>query len=73
MKRSRGFYRRGPASMGFVWLAPLVQLVGGAMQSHSAAGTYIEPTQPTSPLVIAAGALGGLAVAGGLVYLLWKA
>lgn len=65
------FYKRQPA-MGFAWLAPVVQLVGGALQSQPVQGQYIEPTQQTSPLAIAAGAIGGLAVVGGLLYLVWK-
>jgi len=67
------FYRRQHRpSMGFAWIAPVVQLVGGALQSHPAGGQYIQPVQPTSSLAVAAGAIGGLAVAGGLLYLIWK-
>lgn len=66
------FYRRPQPQMGFVWLAPLVQIVGGALQSHPAGGQYVQPLEPTSNLAIAAGAIGGLAVVGGLLYLVWK-
>jgi hypothetical protein len=62
------FYNRN-SGMGFVWLAPVVELVGGAMKSQPISGQFIEPTAPTSPLVIAAGALGGLLIVGGLIYL----
>ncbi len=64
------FYRRQRPAMGFVWLAPVVQLVGGALQSHPVGDkNYI---QGPNPAVVAAAALGGLAVIGGLFYLVWK-
>lgn len=68
------FYKpRRQPQMGFVWLAPLIQLVGGAVSSQPIGGkSYIE-TIPVNPLAVAAAAVGGVAVVGGVLYLLWKA
>jgi len=64
------FYKRGPASMGFVWLAPLIQVVGGALKSEPVHSEFVE--EKTNPLVpIAIGAVG-LGIVGGLVYFLVK-
>ncbi len=63
------FYSRRPRpSMGFVWLAPLVSIVGGALQSRPVEGEL--PPEQSNPLVpIAIGAVG-LGIVGGLVYFL---
>ncbi len=62
------FYRRGP-QMGFVWLAPLVGMVSGALQSQplNESGLPIERTSPIVPIVAAT---VGLGIVGGLVYIL---
>ncbi len=63
------FYRRRPPpSMGFAWLAPVVQLVGGALSSQPVNNEFVPERQ--NPLVpIAIGAVG-LGIVGGLVYFL---
>ena len=65
------FYSRRPPAMGFVWLAPVVQLVGGALQSHPVGGTYIKPPPAQNSAVTVVATIGGLAVVGGLFYLVW--
>lgn len=68
------FHRRHQSpSLGFAWLTPVVQLVGGALQSHPVEGQYIAPQQPTNSLLVVAGVLGGVAIAGGILYLVWRA
>lgn len=66
------FYkRRQPPAMGFAWIAPIVQLVGGALQSHPADPNYVPPDQ-SNGLAVAAASLGGLALVGGILYFVWK-
>lgn len=66
------FYRRQRPSMGFAWLPMVAQVVGGALQSHPVEGSDIPPMRETSPAVVAIGVLGGVAVVGGLLYLVWR-
>ncbi len=65
------FYsRRHRPQMGFVWLAPVVQLIGGALQSHP---VDMAPPPPAPSLVggILLG-LGAVVVLGGLAYAVVK-
>ena len=64
------FYNRSNASMGFVWLAPVVQLVGDAMKTKQFAP--IQEEAPPSPVVPILLGLGGVALLGGLAYALLK-
>ncbi len=65
------FYRRRPQpSMGFVWLAPVVQLLGGALQSQPVSGEL--PQSQSNPLVPLAIGAAGLGLVGGLLYFVWK-
>ena len=65
------FYRRQRPQMGFVWLAPVLQLVGGAMQSHPVGAGSI-PQEQSNPIVPIALAVGGVALVGGILYFAWK-
>lgn len=65
------FYRRPPA-MGFAWIAPVAQFVGGAMKSQPVEGEGLIPQQPQSSALTIAAALGGLAITGGLLYFVWR-
>ncbi len=63
------FYRRRPQpSMGFVWLAPVVQLLSGALQSQPVQNEFIP--EKTNVLVPIAVGVVGLGIVGGLVYFL---
>ncbi len=63
------FYRRRPQpSMGFVWLAPVVQLLGGALASQPMQSEFVQE-RPNPIVPIAIGAVG-LGIVGGLVYFL---
>ncbi len=65
------FYKRSNPSMGFVWLAPVVQLVGGALQTQPLnSNIYAAPR--ANPFLVAAGVIGGLGLVGGIIYFAWK-
>lgn len=67
------FYKpRRQPQMGIAWLAPVVDIVGGALKSNPMQDQQFIPQERTNPLAVAAGALGGLALVGGLVYFIWK-
>lgn len=61
------FYRRRP-QMGFVWLAPVVELVGGALKSQPINAELVQE-KPSLLVPILAGTVG-LGIVGGLVYFL---
>lgn len=65
------FYRR-PSALGFAWIPMVAQVVGGALQSQPIEGQYIPPAPATSPALVAVAAVGGLAVIGGLLYMVAK-
>ncbi len=64
------FYKRRPAQMGLVWLAPVVDFVSGALRSQPIEGGL--PPVQTNPLVPIAIGVVGLGVVGGLIYILVK-
>lgn len=69
MSRFYGYNRQ--QRMGMAWLAPVVQFVGGALQSHPVNGSSIQAPQH-SPLPGILLAIGGIGVLGTLGYLLVK-
>ncbi len=63
--------RQTQGRMGLVWLAPVIDMLSGALKSNPVESQYIVQ-EKTNPLAVAAGAVGGLALVGGLLYFVWK-
>lgn len=68
------FYKpqRRMGQMGLIWLAPVIDMIGGALKSTPVGSEQYIVQEKTNGLAIAAGAVGGLALVGGLVYFIWK-